>query len=615
MNTLSLVQPNFPMSLKQDTYYLPYSVAVLWSYVNSFATNQFKLNKMVFRRESIEQTAVELAKDTLVGFSCYMWNRNYNIKLAERIKQLNPSVVIVFGGPEMEIEKIDFFERYPFIDAHVLQEGEITFKAILDNISDLSKVSGIIYNDNGKTKTAGVVNRIMNLDELPSPHLDGTYKSIIESYPDLKFITTLESNRGCPYACTFCDWGSLTYNKVRKFSLDRIFKEIEWIFQQPQVVGIDQADANFGIFVDRDSAIVDKFIEEKNKTRRDISFQTNFAKNQNVTVVEMVKKLADQSGVIKHHIVALQTLNDAVLDKIKRKNLAVNKIKEVFSICSQNELNLITELILGLPDDTLEEFKETFYKLYEISPDIGVNIYRLLGLNNSELYLTNQGGVEWRTIKSFVPNTVDDVEETFQWVYSTDTMTNDDMLEALVFASWISAMHSQGFTNIVSYYAAQKQVSYKEFYEGFLKACKKIHYFSNYFKDYKKWNKEWYETGTSSIEEINGIKYSANNNIWHFISKIHNDEAYDIVFEVLETYLKKIGIYNQQVLEIQRLVPIRFNKQNDYPLTKYYNNKQIKIYNLNPPREDKKRFINDIYFKRESGFAKGNIVGLESLNA
>ena len=76
-----------------------------------------------------------------------------------------------------------------------------------------------------------------------------------------------------------------------------------------------------------------------------------------------------------------------------------------------------------------------------------------------------------------------------------------------------------------------------------------------------------------------------------------------------------MGIYNQQVMEIQRLVPIRFNKQNDYPLTKYYNNKQIKIYNLNPPSEDKKRFISDVYFKRESGFAKGNIVGLENLNA
>ena len=615
MNTLSLVQPNFPMSLNQDTYYLPHSVALLWSYINSFATNQFKLNKMIFRREPIEQTAVALAKDTVVGFSCYMWNRRYNLKLAERVKQLNPLVVIVFGGPEMEIEKIDFFERYPFIDAHVLQEGEITFKSILDNISDLSKVSGIIYNNNGKTKTAGIVNRIMNLDELPSPHLDGTYKNILESYPDLKFITTLESNRGCPYACTFCDWGSLTYSKVRKFNLDRIFKEIEWVFQQPQIVSIDQADANFGIFVDRDSAIVDKFIEEKNKTGRNVTFKTNYAKNQNATVVQMVKKLAENTDSTRFHTVSLQTLNEVVLETIKRKNLAVNKIKEVFSICSQNELNLKIELILGLPDDTLEGFKETFYKLYDISPEISAQTYRLLGLNNAELFLTNQGGIEWRTIKSFIPNDVDDIEETFEWVYSTNTMTNDDMLEALIFASWITAMHSHGFTNVVSYYAKQKEVSYKEFYEGFFKACKKTEYFTNYFKEYKKWNIEWYETGTSSIEDLNGIEYSANNNMWHFISKIHNDEAYDIVFDVLEIYLKKIGVYEKQVMEIQRLVPIRFNKQNDYPLIKYYNNKQIKIINLNPPVNDKKIFINSIYYKRESGFAKGNIIGLENLNA
>ena len=95
MKTLSLVQPNFPMSLKQDTYYLPHSVALLWSYINNFATNQFKLNKMIFRREPIEQTAVALAKDTVVGFSCYMWNKNYNLKLAKRVKQLKSPIFIL----------------------------------------------------------------------------------------------------------------------------------------------------------------------------------------------------------------------------------------------------------------------------------------------------------------------------------------------------------------------------------------------------------------------------------------------------------------------------------------------------------------------------------------
>ena len=615
MKTLSLVQTNFPVSLNQDTFYLPYSAALIWSYINSFANNEFELNKIIFRREPIEQTAIALAKDTVVGFSCYMWSRNYSLKVAKRIKELNPSVIIVFGGPEMEIEKIDFFQRYPFIDAHVIQEGEIAFKAVLDNLTNLEAVPGIIYNDLGKTKRTSVAKRIMELDTLPSPYLNGVFDKILRDNPELKFVTTLESNRGCPYACTFCDWGSLTYSKIRKFSLERVFKELEWTLHNKQIEAIDIADANFGIFEQRDSAIVDKIIEEQNKAGRTIAFGTNYAKNQNATVVQMVKKLAENTDSTRFHTVSLQTLNEVVLETIKRKNLAVNKIKEVFSICSQNELNLKIELILGLPDDTLEGFKETFYKLYDISPEISVQTYRLLGLNNSELYLISQGGVEWRTIKSFIPNDVDDIEETFKWVYSTNTMTNDDILEALVFASWITAMHSHGFTNLVSYYAVQKGMSYKEFYEGFLAICKQTKYFSDYFSAYKKWNSEWYDTGSASIEPLNGVDFSANNNMWHFVAKIHNDEAFNIIFDVIKKYMKNIGMYDKQIMDIQRQVPIGFNSQEDYPLIKYYNNKQIKIINLNSPVNDKKIFINSIYFKRERGFAKGNIVGLENLNA
>jgi len=615
MKTLSLVQTNFPVSLNQDTFYLPYSAALIWSYINSFANNEFELNKIIFRREPIEQTAIALAKDTVVGFSCYMWSRNYSLKVAKRIKELNPSVIIVFGGPEMEIEKIDFFQRYPFIDAHVIQEGEIAFKAVLDNIKNLEAVPGIIYNDLGKTKRTSVAKRIMELDTLPSPYLNGVFDKILRDNPEFKFVTTLESNRGCPYACTFCDWGSLTYSKIRKFSLERVFKEIEWTLHNKQIEAIDIADANFGIFEQRDSAIVDKIIEEQNKAGRTIAFGTNYAKNQNATVVQMVKKLAENTDSTRFHTVSLQTLNEVVLETIKRKNLAVNKIKEVFSICSQNELNLKIELILGLPDDTLEGFKETFYKLYDISPEISVQTYRLLGLNNSELFLISQGGVEWRTIKSFIPNNVDDIEETFKWVYSTNTMTNDDILEALVFASWITAMHSHGFTNLVSYYAVQKGMSYKEFYEGFLAICKQTKYFSDYFSAYKKWNSEWYDTGSASIEPLNGVDFSANNNMWHFVAKIHNDEAFNIIFDVIKKYMKNIGMYDKQIMDIQRQVPIGFNSQEDYPLIKYYNNKQIKIINLNSPVNDKKIFINSIYFKRERGFAKGNIVGLDNLNA
>ena len=79
--------------------------------------------------------------------------------------------------------------------------------------------------------------------------------------------------------------------------------------------------------------------------------------------------------------------------------------------------------------------------------------------------------------------------------------------------------------------------------------------------------------------------------------------------------MKNIGMYDKQIMDIQRQVPIGFNSQEDYPLIKYYNNKQIKIININSPVNDKKIFIKCIYFKREREFEKGNIVGLENLNA
>jgi len=38
---------------------------------------------------------------------------------------------------------------------------------------------------------------------------------------------TIETNRGCPHKCTFCDWGTLTYTKVRHFDLKRVEDDID----------------------------------------------------------------------------------------------------------------------------------------------------------------------------------------------------------------------------------------------------------------------------------------------------------------------------------------------------------------------------------------------------
>jgi len=613
MTVISLVQPNFAMSITKDRFFLPYSAATIWAYIASFKDESVKLNQLIFKRDPIELTAQLLAKDDVVGFSTYMWNREYNLKLAESIKQINPNCVIVFGGPEMEILNPALFTMFPFIDMHVINEGEITFKQIIDNLDDWTKISNIIYNDNGQVVKTKPGPRIMDLDVLPSPHLTGVFDHIVKNNSNYKFHMTLETNRGCPYQCTFCDWGSLTYNKIKKFDIDRVFAEIEWAYAQDNIDSLELADANFGIFVERDQSIVDKIIYEQEKTGKKLGFNTNYAKNQNSSVFHMIKKLAERTGSTKHVTISLQSLNEQVLEAIKRKNLAVNKIKEVFNLCTQYEINLKVELILGLPFDTLNTFKNTYFELYEISPDLFINTYKLLGLNNSELTTTAQGGVKWAEIQNFVENKDDNITESFRWVYSTDTMTHQDIISGILFSIFMNAFHGGGFSNLLSIYSRRNGISYKQFYEQLLEYCIKDSYVGGYFKSLDKQYKQWYALGTGNLESIASISFGANNDMLHLLCKIHADNKYDYIFNILKQYMKSINMYDRDLFKIQSSVPIHFNKQDDYPLNFEYNSKNIKLVNLNDKQNTIQTYINSIYYKREDSFAKAKIIGLDNI--
>ena len=219
MYKVSFVNPNFQQGPKEfNAYYLPYSVAVLWSYAIQFESinNNFTLGDIIWKRELIEDAVNRLKDSDIVGFSTYVWNHNYNKVLARELKKANPNILLIGGGPEYPIEKSNIFEVHP-IDVCVKLEGEIAFKSILEEYLNSSpnykQISGILINENGVAYDTGKSLRIDNLDDIPSPYLTGMFDELMKRYPDVRWNVTIETNRGCPYACTFCDWGSLTYNK------------------------------------------------------------------------------------------------------------------------------------------------------------------------------------------------------------------------------------------------------------------------------------------------------------------------------------------------------------------------------------------------------------------
>lgn len=172
--------------------------------------------------------------------SNYVWSHRENLKVAAMVKGRSPDSLVIAGGPDTPAYPADceaYLRSHPEVDLVVRGEGEATVVAVLDaldgrlvgrdgDLSVLADVEGVAFRDGGDVVRTPDRPRIADLDLLPSPYLSGLFDAYGEA---TVAMAILETNRGCPYGCTFCDWGSATRSRIRQFSLDRVLAEIEWL--------------------------------------------------------------------------------------------------------------------------------------------------------------------------------------------------------------------------------------------------------------------------------------------------------------------------------------------------------------------------------------------------
>ena len=315
-------------------------------------------------------------------------------------------------------------------------------------------------------------------------------------------------------------------------------------------------------------------------------------------MVNIVKKLITEGKQTNSNLtVSLQTLNDTVLSEIQRKNLHTNKIKELYDECQKHNVPLCTEFIMGLPKDTLTSYKQNYYKIFETSCNIHINIYKLAGLSNAELYLTNQDNVQWRTINDWLENSTDDVDEEINWVYSTDSMSHQDIYKAAEFSCFINTFHGRGFTNFIAeHYHTNNLMSFEDFYEGLYSFCMDDPYIKDYFKYFEEQHSSWYITGKSHWYKIDGLPFHANNYLYHFVTKVHADNKTDYLFDIIEAYLKDVDCFHSDIFELQKALLITYENESSFP--KVHNGHTL--INPNNTVESKKRVLEeDIFLERK----------------
>ncbi|MBU1682882.1 cobalamin-dependent protein, partial [Patescibacteria group bacterium] len=203
-----------------NQYYLPYSIGLLQAYAQKKLKNpeEFIFLLPIYKKIKINEAIDNILEADIIFFSTYIWNYKMSLEIAKDIKQRKDSCIIVFGGPQVPESADDmktFLRNYPFIDIGCYGEGEIPFLSILDNAKERSweNVPSIGFTAGTNNSMYNPISeRIKNLNEIPSPYLEGIFDSLIEANPQEEWSALIETNRGCPHTCAFCYWGKKTRN-------------------------------------------------------------------------------------------------------------------------------------------------------------------------------------------------------------------------------------------------------------------------------------------------------------------------------------------------------------------------------------------------------------------
>ena len=423
--------------------YLPYSLGMLQAYAQKHVANvnQYQFLNPIYARENIATIARNLEGSSIVFFSTYVWNFRISLAIAKTLKQINSKTLIVFGGPQVPDRIEGFLEKYNFIDLVCHGEGEQVFASILNQginrlyEKDFEGIPSISYlNCEGIRISHPRASRLKDLNQIPSPFLEGVFESLIAANPQKRWIGTWETNRGCPFSCTFCDWGSATQSRLFQFDMERIYREAEW-FAQKKIEHIFCADANFGI-LSRDYDIAAYLAE----VRKKYGYPTgiNFQNTKNATErAYKIQKLLSDVGLNKGVTLSLQSINPVTLKNIRRDNISTDFYQELQRRFTRDRVETYTDMILGLPGETYKSFCQGIATLIENGQHNRIQFNNLSILPNAPMadpqYIETHGieTVQTKIINmhGVIENFDEEADEMQELVVATKTCPREDWVK------------------------------------------------------------------------------------------------------------------------------------------------------------------------------------------
>ncbi|MBE6030540.1 MAG: DUF4080 domain-containing protein [Clostridiales bacterium] len=334
----------------------------------------------------------------VVCFSCYIWNIERILYLAENLKKARPRVKILLGGPEVSFDAIEVMKKNRFIDFIIKGEGEMPFPMLMrmfrvyddtemifqkprdmfDDIDDgiafdlgretggsagldyslllgytIADIPNLVYRHDGKI----YVNGEKDPDDFENAVFPYTYFDI----PQDK-IVYYESSRGCPFRCAYCL--SSIEKTIRPLSLERVFRELSYFIRS----GIKQVkfiDRTFNYDSQRARDILGFIIANDNGvTNFHFEICSDLLDEETLDVIRRARK-----GLFQFEI-GVQSTNQKTLEAINRGGTLERTINMAKRLIDIGNSEVHVDLIAGLPYEGYKTFGKSFDDVYALGADM-----------------------------------------------------------------------------------------------------------------------------------------------------------------------------------------------------------------------------------------------------
>jgi radical SAM superfamily enzyme YgiQ (UPF0313 family) len=444
--TLSLATDAFPLNV---------------GFVAAYASKVFgpQVDIQIFKYVDDLEQAIEQAPPDILGMSNYPWNFSLGMEFFRMAKTLSPQTICVMGGPNIPLEdegRVDFIKRNELIDFYAYLEGEEAFSALITRAIETGldrekmksePIDGFIHRMGGDEVMKGIMlPRRRALDEIPSPYLTG----FMDKFFDGKLSPMMETNRGCPFSCTFCHEGNQLISKVNFFSIERVKEELDYIAAAVKrapilISNLTFADPNFAMY-ERDIEIVEHIAEIQDRQNWPRSIFASTGKNKKERIAQALRRLKGSMSMW----MSVQSMDPVVLKEIHRDNISTSQMMSLAGVYQELGLPTFSELILGLPGDSYERHVKSLSEVLEAGINV-VEVYTCMLLNGTQLNTafsraTHKIGSHFRILpRDFAKlkngRIAVEIEEV---ISSTNTMSFEDYREARKLHMMVAVVYNGG---------------------------------------------------------------------------------------------------------------------------------------------------------------------------